>query len=127
MSGASHTKMLRMMVCAVVLGAAVTATVGCDAEMGAAYPGNDYDDYPPDGYIATTEPVYFGGYASYWYGGRWYYRNGGRWNHYDREPAALYQRRFQAAPRQRNYEPSRGHSAGRSMGRGGGRSGGGHR
>jgi hypothetical protein len=120
-SQTSPASMLRRMACAAALAAAAMATVACGMEVGAGYPaGAYYDDYPPDAYIATTEPVYYNGYASYWYGGRWYYRNGGRWNHYDREPAALGQRRMQAAPGRRNYEPSRaGRPAARS--RSGGR------
>ena len=89
------------------------------------YPAGYYDDYPPDAYIATTEPVYFEGRAAYWYGGRWYYRDGGRWGHYDREPPALYQRRMQAPPVRRTYEePWRGRPPGRSNEHPAGRSGG---
>ena len=95
------------MACALALGATVAATAGCGVEVGAEYPAGDYDDYPPDAYIATTEPVYFEGHAAYWYGGRWYYRDGGRWSHYDREPPALYQRRMQAPPARRTYEAPR--------------------
>jgi hypothetical protein len=108
------------MILVVALG---VASSGCGMEVGADYPDGAYGDYPPDAYIATTEPFYYDGYASYWYGGRWYYRGGGgRWNHYDREPAALAQRRMQgAAVRRRNYEPSGGRPAGRpSRGRSGG-------
>lgn len=124
--------MLRRIVFTVALGASVVATAGCGGlEMDAGYPGGDgsgYGDYPSDAYIATTEPVYYDGYPSYWYGGRWYYRNGGGWNHYDREPAGLYQRRMQGAQRRRTYESSGGHpSGGSSRGRGGGGRSGGHR
>lgn len=137
MSGASETRMLRRMALTIALGASVVATSGCGGmEMDADYPVGDnggygagYGDYPPDSYIATTEPVYFGGYPSYWYGGRWYYQNGGRWNHYDREPAGLYQRRMQGLSGRHTYE-SGGHYGGRASGRGGGRGGGrsgGHR
>ena len=112
---------------AIALGASVLAMAGCGGvEMDADYPpgdGEGYGDYPPDAYIATTEPVYYGGYPSYWYGGRWYYQSGGRWNHYGREPAGLYQRRMQGLSRRHTYE-SGGHYAGHSRGRGGGRSGG---
>lgn len=89
--------------CVFLLGAAVaTTTTGCGLQVGAGY---GYDsDYPPDAYIATTEPFYFEGRPTYWYGGHWYYRDGGRWAHYDREPAGLYQRRMQGAPVRRNYE-----------------------
>jgi hypothetical protein len=122
--------MLRRMAFAVALAATSAMTAGCvgaEIDGGPDYPVGDnsaYGDYPPDAYIATTEPVYFGGYASYWYGGRWYYRNGGRWNHYDREPAGLYQRRMQGAQRRRTYES---HPAGHSPGRGGGGRSGGRR
>jgi hypothetical protein len=122
MNRASQTgqaRVLRTVAHAVAVVAAAMVTAACGVEVGAEYPGG-YDDYPPDGYIATTEPVYYNGYASYWYGGRWYYRNGGRWNHYEREPPALAGRRFQAAPARRNYEPSHaGRPAARS--RSGGR------
>jgi hypothetical protein len=112
------SQMLPKIAFIVALGVTATATAGCGFAVGAEYPG-DYDGYPPDAYIATTEPVYYGGYATYWYGGRWYYRDGGRWNHYEREPRGLYERRFQGSPGRRTYESPRG--------RGGGRSGGGSR
>jgi len=91
------------MACVLVLGAAVaTIAAGCGVAVGAGY---GYDgDYPPDAYIATTEPFYFDGRPTYWYGGQWYYRDGGRWTHYNREPPGLYQRRMQGAPVRRNYE-----------------------
>lgn len=84
-----------------VLGA-VLLTTGClIGEPGPAYYS---DDYPPDAYIATTDPYYFDGHATYWYGGRWYYRDGRSWRHYDHEPPALYQRRVQGPPVRRHYE-----------------------
>ncbi len=95
------------------LAALVAGPSACDAGVGvSAYPAGYYGDYPPDGYVATTEPVYFEGRASYWYGNRWYYRDGGRWGHYDREPAGLYQRRSQGAFVRRSYEPARGRAVG---------------
>ena len=102
------------------------ATTGCGVEVG-AYPGvvtysAGVYDYPSDAYIATTEPFYYEGHASYWYGGRWYYRDGNHWGHYDREPAALQQHRMQAPPARHQYEPS-GARPGPSGGRSGGRSG----
>ena len=110
--------------CAVGIGTMLVATAGCGLEVGATLPGMGYDDYPPDGYIATTEPVYFEGRPSYWYGNRWYYREGGRWNHYEREPHGLYQRRMQAPPVRRTYEPPRGRPGpGPAPGRFGGRPG----
>jgi hypothetical protein len=45
--------------------------------------------YPSDAYLATADPVYYGGVASYYYGGRWYYRSGGRWGAYGRTPPYL--------------------------------------
>jgi hypothetical protein len=91
MSLGNQTRMLRRFACAVGLSAMLAATSGCLPFIG-------YDDYPPDAYIATTAPVYFEGRPMYWYGNRWSYREGGRWNHYDREPAGLYQRRMQGPP-----------------------------
>jgi hypothetical protein len=45
---------------------------------------------PPPEYIATTEPVYFEGHASYWYGNHWVWRDEhGAWAHYDHEPPFL--------------------------------------
>ena len=87
-----------------LLGVSV-ATIAAGCTVGVAGGGYGYDgDYPPDAYIATTEPFYFDGRPTYWYGGQWYYRDGGRWAHYNREPPALYQRRMQGAPVRRNYE-----------------------
>jgi hypothetical protein len=108
MSPASQTRTLQRTACAVVLGAILVATTACGVRVGPAYSVGYYDDYPPDTYIATTEPVYFEGRATYWYGNRWYYRDGSRWGRYDREPPVLYQRRMQAPPVRRTYEPSRG-------------------
>lgn len=85
MSLGNQTRMLRRFACVVGLSATLAATPGCVPVIG-------YDDYPSDAYIATTAPVYFEGRPMYWYGNRWSYREGGRWNHYDREPAGLYQR-----------------------------------
>jgi hypothetical protein len=115
---------LRRLCCFLVLGATVAMTAACAVGVDSGYSGYD-GDYPPDAYIATTEPVYFEGRATYWYGGRWYYRDGGRWSHYDREPAGLYQRRVQAAPMRRNYESFHG-SPGRAAPRTGGWRGGRH-
>jgi hypothetical protein len=108
-NGAARRGLLRWTAYVSILASAIVATTAC--EVGVGY-SNGYDsDYPPDAYIGTTEPIYFEGRANYWYGGHWYYRNGGGWNHYDREPPALYQRRSQAAPVRRNFEPSRGRPA----------------
>lgn len=120
---------LRTVALVMALAASLCAVTGCEVGVGSAYPA-DYYDYPPDWYIATTSPVYFGGYPAYWYHGRWFYRDGGRWRYYAREPRALYQYRVHAPPVRRNYEPAFRRSAGPSV-RGhvgvrfGGRSGGG--
>ncbi len=106
MSRVIRTIILRATTGASLVAAAVF-TAGCGVEMGATYPGIAIDAYPPDGYIATTEPIYYEGRANYWYGGSWYYRDGDHWGHYDREPPALQQRRMQAAPVRRSYEPAR--------------------
>jgi hypothetical protein len=110
--------MVRRVVCFVALGATIVlGAAACGVEVGAGYGGYD-GDAPPDAYIATTEPVYFEGRATYWYGGQWYYRDGGRWNHYGSEPSALYQRRTQSPPARLNYE-ARGRSAGNARPTGG--------
>ncbi len=122
---------LRTLACALTFGALAATSAGCTMGVtGADYPPGDYppgdypvgayDNYPPDAFIATAEPIYFDGHASYWYGNRWYYRDGGGWNHYDHEPAGLYQRRAAAPVMRRNYEPARGHAAGHVRSRGGG-------
>ena len=65
-----------------------------------AYPENSADDgdYPPDDFIATTEPVYYDGHPAYWYHNRWFYRDGSRWSSYAHEPPALAQRRAESGP-----------------------------
>lgn len=86
-----------------VLAVTLAGGAGCTLGYSGSYAG-DYYDYPPDAYIATTEPIYFDGRATYFYGGHWYYRQSGRWFHYDREPPALYQRRMQGPPVRRSFE-----------------------
>jgi hypothetical protein len=107
-SGAAGWRTLRR---TVGRAAGVLALAFALLETGACAVGVGYDGYdtgyPSDSYIATTEPVYYEGRATYWYGGNWYYRDGGGWRHYDHEPPALYQRRVQLAPARRNYEPQR--------------------
>ncbi len=75
------------------LAALAVMTPACygDVEGGPGY-------YPSDAYIATGQPVYYEGHASYWYNGHWAYRDGGRWNYYRSEPAYLAQRRGGIAP-----------------------------
>jgi hypothetical protein len=122
-----HGRGVRAILRAFALGVAVSSA-GCAVEAGPVYPGYG-DDYPPDTFIATTDPVYFEGHAAYWYGNRWFYRDGGRWNHYDREPAGLAQRRGQGSPARYSYGSSGRatvHSGGGGA-RGGGGHGGGHR
>jgi hypothetical protein len=109
MSRARRIGMFRSVACAVTLCVAVVTTSGCWLEAGPVYPVRVYEDYPPDAYVVTTEPVYFEGRATYWYGGRWYYRDGGRWGHYEREPRVLYERRREAPPERHTYERSREH------------------
>lgn len=48
---------------------------------------------PPDAFVATATPEYFGGHACYWFNGAWHYREGGRWNYYRSEPPFLRERR----------------------------------
>lgn len=79
---------------ATLMCAAAMAASGCEAS---AYPDNYYGDgdYPSADFVATAEPVYYGGHASYWYHNRWVYQNGGRWGAYGHEPPGLAQRRAQ--------------------------------
>jgi hypothetical protein len=81
---------------AVTLALVVVLLNGCFGTLG--YVG-EYETYgyPPEAYIATATPVYYGGYASYWYGGRWYRRDGGRWRSYREEPVYLRDYRVHAA------------------------------
>lgn len=119
--------------------AALGASAGCYVEpsyAGPAYAGtydntgvdtsyatDGYTDPPPE-YVATTQPVYYGGRASYYYGNAWRYRESGRWNTYRSEPGGLRQYRSQrsgySAPTRR-YEGARGgggvHNAGGWHGR----------
>ncbi len=76
--------MLRGLVCAVALAGAIVVAPACAVGVGPVYAGF------PDGCIATTEPVYWGGYANYWCGGAWYFRGAdGRWGYYGRGPGGL--------------------------------------
>jgi hypothetical protein len=68
---------------AVTVVGAIGATMLVSSVAHAQYP------YPPDEYVASYEPVYYGGHAAYYYGNRWYYRDGGAWRWYDREPPEL--------------------------------------
>jgi hypothetical protein len=59
---------------------------------------------PPPEFIATTDPVYYEGHASYWYGNHWYWRDvHGAWNHYDHEPGFLADHRAHFAPVRRSW------------------------
>ena len=55
----------------------------------AAAPAQAQEGYPPETYIATSEPAYFEGRPVYYYGGYWYYRDGHAWRHYASEPYYL--------------------------------------
>jgi hypothetical protein len=118
----------RRAACLAALGLVAVTSAGCAVgayDDGPYYPGGAYDDYPPDAYIATTDPVYFDGHASYWYGDRWYYRDGARWNYYHTEPAELARHRASGPPARRTYEHYQGHVAAHFSG-GGHVGGGGH-
>ena len=121
MSRASVTRLLRI-AWAVTGGAMLVATAGCAWEVGAGYPSVYYEEYPPDAYIVTTEPVYFDGHATYWYGAHWYYRDGGRWRYYEREPSGLHERRLQVLPTRRVYEAPPAYPARRPSARPAGKS-----
>lgn len=112
---------LRALIAAIAFGTIAAATAGCEVglvgEPGPAY----YDDYPPDAYVATTEPVYYEGRPVYWYRDRWYYREGRAWRHYEREPPALYQHRNAGPPVRHRYEEWHGRPAGRGNWRSNGR------
>jgi hypothetical protein len=100
--------------CLGALAALALASAGCTVGAYDDYPGEyppGADDYPPDAYIATTEPVYFDGHASYFYGGRWFYRDGGRWSSYQHEPAELARHRAAGPPVRHSYEHYQGHAA----------------
>lgn len=77
---------------------AVASVAGCYAEpmvavsADTAYDGTTDVDLPA-GYVATTEPVYYGGRGAYYYNNAWRYREGGRWGAYRTEPAGLRQYR----------------------------------
>lgn len=123
----TRAEWLRRLGCILVFGAAAL-TAGCEVGVEeAAYPV--YDDDFPAACIATTDPVYFGGYPTYWCDGVWYFRGaGGRWGHYDHEPAGLRGHRAGGGPVRRNYEPHpSGGGRGGGRGAGGGRGGGGGR
>jgi hypothetical protein len=109
--------MSRNILAATLLCAASMIASGCQV---GAYPDNYDGDYPSADFVATAEPVYYDGHASYWYHNRWVYQNGGRWGGYGREPQALAQHRAQFGGGGRvNY--------GRPSTRGGGSRGGGSR
>jgi hypothetical protein len=72
------------------LALAMTGATGCYDEAYADPPVY----YPSDGIVATEDPIYYEGQATYFYGGHWYYRGeGGRWNYYHSEPSYLRQYR----------------------------------
>jgi hypothetical protein len=69
-----------------VVGAGVLSGCYGEVEAGPAY-------YPPPAYVASVQPVYYGGRPVYCYGNRWYYREGGAWAYYRTEPGYLAGRR----------------------------------
>jgi hypothetical protein len=59
---------------------------------------------PPAEFVATTEPVYYGGHASYWYNGHWYWKDEhGGWQHYESEPRELADHRAHSPPPTKHY------------------------
>jgi hypothetical protein len=48
---------------------------------------------PPAWFVATNQPTYYEGHASYWYGNQWHYRDGRTWRTYREEPRMLRDRR----------------------------------
>jgi hypothetical protein len=85
------------------------ALVGAAIFLPGCYAGVDDDVayYPSAGFIATAQPVFYDGHASYWYNGHWVYRDGGgRWGYYRSEPGYLAGRRGGSGPgyARRTYE-----------------------
>jgi hypothetical protein len=101
-----------------LLCATATMACGCAVEAYPAnYPGDD-GDYPPADFVATAEPVYYDGHATYWYGNHWVYRDGNRWSSYRQEPRELAEHRAQHGEQPRaNY--ARPSTRGRAPARGG--------
>jgi hypothetical protein len=96
-------------------------TTGCFGEV---YGDPAY--YPSDGIVATEDPVYYDGQATYFYDGRWYYRDGANWSYYRSEPGYLRQYRT-AHPGVMHGGVRGGRGAVRGGGaHGGSRGGGGH-
>lgn len=62
---------------------------------------------PPPVFVATTQPVYYEGHASYWYGNRWHWRDGHGWHVYSSEPGYLRDHRGHAPPPRPHYEHRR--------------------
>ncbi len=59
---------------------------------------------PPPEVVATLEPTYYEGHASYWYNNHWYWRDAhGGWNHYDTEPAWLADHRAHFPPARHSW------------------------
>jgi hypothetical protein len=95
----AHT--LRHFVPAVALVGAALLLPGCYAGV-----DDDVAYYPSAGFVATAQPVFYDGHASYWYNGHWVYRDGGgRWGYYRSEPGYLAGRRGGGpGPARRTYE-----------------------
>lgn len=75
-----------------------------EASPAAAQPVAEIVAPPPPPIVATVEPVYYEGHASYWYGGHWYWRDGRGWHSYREEPAFLRERRLRTPPPRHHYE-----------------------
>ena len=94
--------LVTMFLAALCVGAGGSCLVAADDEV-------QFDDgYPPAVYIATAEPVYFEGHATYWYGNRWYYQDGGAWRSYRAEPARLRESRARHEPARQFYGRAHG-------------------
>jgi hypothetical protein len=86
-----------------------------------SYATDGYTDPPPE-YVATVQPVYYGGRANYYYNNSWRYHEGGRWSSYRGEPQGLRQFR----PQRGGYSaPQHRYEGGGGAARGGGWHGGG--
>jgi hypothetical protein len=77
--------LIRKALFSTLLSVGVAATVSLAPATASAQ--DYYDEGVPDYYVASTEPVYYEGHASYWYHNHWVWRDGGRWRYYHNEPA----------------------------------------
>ncbi len=96
---------------AITVAGALSASIFVASTAAAQYPP------PPPEFIATAEPVYYGGHPAYWYNNHWFYRDGGNWRSYEREPPELYNHRIGHAPVRAVYGRGGGHVEVRGGGR----------